>query len=267
MDEVIIALQHFVAPDDAVETLYTDNSRELIAGIKELGYRHQTSIEYVDSSKSFIEREVRNMLEGAGANLVQSGMPLQYWPLAIQHFVMAANTSDQLDSSLSSWELRFGEMFEGMLIPFGAKVLFWNNPNRANNTAGKLSPTSVEGVGYRTQPGHKWRGEYLVAKLEALDHHAENNSISIQGTKKVELLPGGFSFPLRVKRDWMEAIPDDPKLNLIESPNLIPLADADLAEYTPSQAPEGEPEQGGDEPEVEVLPYKPDTNAGRGPYS
>ena len=110
-DEVVIALQHFVAPDDAVEVIYTDNSRELIAGIKELGYRHQTSVEYVDSSKSFIEREVRNMLEGARTNLVQSGMPLQYWPLAIQHFAMATNTSDQLDSSPSPWELRFGEMF------------------------------------------------------------------------------------------------------------------------------------------------------------
>ena len=97
-DEVVAAHQQFVGPGDAVETIYTDNSRELIAGIKELGYRHQTPIEYVDSSKSFIEREVRNMLEGARANLVSQGLPLQYWPLAIQHFAMARNTSDQLDS-------------------------------------------------------------------------------------------------------------------------------------------------------------------------
>ena len=180
---------------------------------------------------------------------------------------MATNTSDQLDSSPSPWELRFGEMFEGMAIPFGAKVLFWNNPNRADNTAGKLSPTSVEGVflGYHVQPGHKWRGEYLVAKLEALDYHVEHNSLTTQRTKKIELLPGGFSFPLRVKQDRKEAIPDDPKLNLIESPNPIPLADADLAEYTPSEAPEGVPEQGGEEPELEVTAadkaedYKPDT--------
>ena len=83
----------------------------------------------------------------------------------------------------------------------------------------------MEGVflGYHVQPGRKWRGEYLVAKLEALDYHVEHNSLTIQRTKKVELLPGGFSFPLRVKQDRKEAIPDDPKLNLIESPNPIPL--------------------------------------------
>jgi hypothetical protein len=31
-----------------------------------------------------------------------------------------------------------------MHIPFGAKVLFWNNPKRVDNTAGELSPTSNE---------------------------------------------------------------------------------------------------------------------------
>lgn len=52
--------------------VYTDHSRELKAAIEQLGYRRQTSIEYVDSSKSFAEREMRHLLEGARANLVQS---------------------------------------------------------------------------------------------------------------------------------------------------------------------------------------------------
>lgn len=78
------AINHFVGPKDDVEVIYTDNSRELISAIQELGYRHQTSIEYVDSSKSFIEREIRQMLEGSRTNLVQSGLPLKMWPHAIQ---------------------------------------------------------------------------------------------------------------------------------------------------------------------------------------
>ena len=53
------ALNHFVNPKDGVETIYTDNSNELKAAIGDLGYRHQTSMEYVDSSKSFVEREIR----------------------------------------------------------------------------------------------------------------------------------------------------------------------------------------------------------------
>ena len=57
------AINHFVNGKDEVEVIYTDNSRELKAAIKELGYRRQTSIEYVDSSKSFVEREICQMLE------------------------------------------------------------------------------------------------------------------------------------------------------------------------------------------------------------
>ena len=45
---------------DEVEVLYTDNSRELKA-IEQLGY----SIEYVDSSKSFVEREIRHLFGGS----------------------------------------------------------------------------------------------------------------------------------------------------------------------------------------------------------
>ena len=139
-------LNHFIGPKDDVQVVYTDNSPELIRAIKDLGYRHQTSIEYVDSSKSFAEREVRQMLEGARSNLLQSGLPLKMWPLAMQHNATAANASPQLDGSDSPWQLRFGEEFPAMHIPFGARVLFWNNPKRLDNTSGKLSPTSNEGL-------------------------------------------------------------------------------------------------------------------------
>ena len=190
-------LNHFIGSKDDVQVVYTDNSPELIRAIKDLGYRHQTSIEYVDSSKSFAEREVRQMLEGARSNLLQSGLPLKMWPLAMQHHATAINASPQLDGSESPWQLRFGEEFPAMHIPFGAKVLFWNNPKRLDNTSGKLSPTANEGIflGYYIQPGHDWKGEYLVAKLEAADYHVNWGALTIQRTKRLELPSEGFIFP------------------------------------------------------------------------
>ena len=190
------ALNHFIGSKDDVQVVYTDNSPELIRAIKDLGYRHQTSIEYVDSSKSFIEREVRQMLEGARSNLLQSGLPLKMWPLAMQHHATAINASPQLDGSDSPWQLRFGEEFPAMNIPFGAKVLFWNNPKRADNTSGKLSPTSNEGIflGYHIQPGHDWKGEYLVAKLEAADYHVNWGAFTIQRTNVWNCRPRVSSF-------------------------------------------------------------------------
>ena len=96
-DSCVSAFNHFLSHKDEVGAVYTDNSRELIATIAELGYRHQTSIEYVDRSNSFVEREIWHMLEGTRTNLVQSGLPVRMWPLAMQHFSLAVNASPQLN--------------------------------------------------------------------------------------------------------------------------------------------------------------------------
>ena len=218
------AFNHFLSHKDEVGAVYTDNSRELIATIGELGYRHQTSTEYVDSSKSFVEREIRHMLEGTRTNLVQSGLPLQYWPMAMQHFSMAVNATPQLNGDDAPWKLHFDEDFPCLLIPFGAKILFWNNPKRVDNTSGKTSPTANDGIflGYHIQPGFAWKGEYLVAKLEALDYHAENGSITVQRARRVELIEGGFVFPLRALKEAKEPKPDRLADNVIADPRPIP---------------------------------------------
>lgn len=46
------------------------------------------------------------------------------WPMATQHFARAVNGSP--------WSLRYGDKFTGTLVPFGAKILFWNSPDRAD---------------------------------------------------------------------------------------------------------------------------------------
>ena len=148
------------------------------------------------------------MLEGTRTNLVQSGLPLQYWPMAMQHFSMAVNATPQLNGDDAPWKLRFEEDFPGQLIPFGAKILFWNNPKRVDNTSGKTSPTANDGIflGYHIQPGFAWKGEYLVAKLEALDYHAETGSITVQRARRVELIAGGFVFPSRTVLQTMSLL-------------------------------------------------------------
>ena len=223
-DSCVNAFNHFLSHKDEVGAVYTDNSRELIATISELGYRHQTSTEYVDSSKSFVEREIRHMLEGTRTNLVQAGLPLQYWPLAMQHFSTAVNATPQLNGDDAPWKLRFEEDFPGLLIPFGAKILFWNNPKRVDNTSGKTSPTANDGIflGYHIQPGFAWKGEYLVAKMEALDYHAENGSITVQRARRVELTGDSFVFPLRALKEAKEPKPDRLADNVIAEPRPIP---------------------------------------------
>ena len=148
-------LNHFIGSKEDVQVVYTGNSPELIGAIKDLGYRHQTSIEYVDSSKSFAKREVRQTLEGARSNLLQSGLPLKMWPLAMKHHATAINASPSLTAVNhrgNSGLVRSSLQCTFRLVPECCSGL---SPKRADNTAGKLSPTSNEGLflGYYIQPG------------------------------------------------------------------------------------------------------------------
>ena len=261
-------LNHLIGSKDDVQGVYTDNSPEQIRAIKDSGYRryrHQTSIEYVDSSKSFAEREVRQMLEGAHRNLLQSGLPLKVWPLAMQHHAAAINASPQLDGSESPWQLRFGEEFPALHIPFCAKVLFWNNPKRADNTAGKLSPTANEGLflGYHIQPGHDWKGEYLVAKLEAADYHVNWGALTLERTERLELPSERFTFPLKALIDSKSPQADRLKDQVIPpTPSAVPLVSSMLPppdlEYEPGTPlpADVEPERVRDEifPELRLSP-------------
>ena len=192
---------HFLRVKDEVGIVYSDNAPELIATMKKLGIRHNTSRQYVDKNKAVIEREIRTVLEGTRANLVQSGLPERYWPLASEHHCMALNTSARLDNGKVPWQLRFGEDFSGMRIPFGAKVLFWNNPKLKAPKISKFSPTAAEGIflGYHVQPGFIWQDEYLVAPLDKIEGALESNDLKVIRSKKVELLQGDFVFPFGVR--------------------------------------------------------------------
>ena len=71
------ACQHFTKPDDHVGIFYSDNAGEIAAAVKSMGWRHVLSQPYVSQSSGVIEREIRTILEGARANLFQSGLPVE----------------------------------------------------------------------------------------------------------------------------------------------------------------------------------------------
>ena len=174
------------------------------SAIEQLGY-HQTSIEYVDSSKSFVEREIRHLLEGARANLVQSGFPLSMWPFAIQHNAVATNILPQLNGNDSPWYLRFHKTFDE--VRYLSEQRYCSGTTRHERTIRQARlrqhQISNEGVflGYHIQPGFAWKGEFLVAKLEGLDYHIEHASLTVQRTKRIELPTDEFIFPMRLLKD------------------------------------------------------------------
>ena len=208
-DQVYENLLHFFAVEDEVGTVYSDNAPELEGAIARYGVRHNTSRPYVDESKAVVEREIRTILEGTRSNLLQAGLPDKLWPHAAQHHCMALNLSRRFDSGMIPWTERFGEDFVGKQIPFGARVLFWNNPKQNVTDSSKFAPKGEDGVfiGYHIQPGFVWKQEYLVAPLKGSREAIEHDDLKIVRAKRMELPIGDLEFPLASPEDFVAGLP------------------------------------------------------------
>ena len=68
----------------------------------------------------------------------------------------------------SAYERQQGEMFPGLVIPFGCRVYFKPSPISTKQPS-KFDSDACAGVfmGYVLDPGGKWSGEYYVAMLSA----------------------------------------------------------------------------------------------------
>ena len=100
-------------------------------------------------------------------------------------------------------EDRFGEGLSGLSIPFGAKVLSWNNPKENVTNASKFAPKGEGGIflGYHIQPGFIWRQEYIVAPLKGSREAMENDDLRTLRVKRMELPIGDLVFPLAAPED------------------------------------------------------------------
>ena len=191
--------QHLVKVEDKVGIVYSDNAPELETAVKQLGVRHNTSRAYVNENKAVIEREIRTILEGTGSNLTQANLPDHVWPLAAQHHAMALNISKRLDVGKIPWDDRFGDSFDGLVVPFAAKVIYWNNPKHNATGSSKFAPTGEEGIflGYHVQPGFIFKKEYLVTPVKGARKAIQDSNFKILRVKRMEVPDGDFVYPLQ----------------------------------------------------------------------
>ena len=146
-DSIVKAFKHFLKTSDLVGIVYTDNASEMLDAIEELGYKHQTSVEY----QYILPKRLLNgksapctILEGARSNLLQTNMPLSLWPYASKHHAMAINVVKQLNGGDSPRSLRFDNVFLGRRLPFGRLLFFWEGKYEPKR--GKFAPNAKIGV-------------------------------------------------------------------------------------------------------------------------
>ena len=118
------------AGNDPVRYLYTDCSQELNLIARMYSIPHDTSEPGDPQANGLAERHVQETKYGTASGLGQAGLPHGFWCYAMQHFEIVWNITKHQGRAKTPWELRFGAVFGGQVIPFGARVTFI--PNRAS---------------------------------------------------------------------------------------------------------------------------------------
>jgi hypothetical protein len=82
-------------------------------------------------TNGIIEREVQDMVSGTRTVLVAAGLPAYFWSLAAPCYMHLDNSMPHPSGRPSAGFQRFGEELSGMLIPFGAAVIFKPSPTES----------------------------------------------------------------------------------------------------------------------------------------
>ena len=78
------------------DKVYTDGSKEFEAGLRSLGYPHDTSTPYRPQSNGTAEQCVRKFKEGTRCALFQSGLSPIWWAEASKAYCFLRNITDKI---------------------------------------------------------------------------------------------------------------------------------------------------------------------------
>ena len=119
------SLQMFLEPNRKPKVIYTDNSLEFGKACEDLSWNHCTSTPQRSETNGIAERAVRRVKQGTSAVLWQSGPDEKWWADSMERSTFLRNIQDLLSVGKTPFERRFGEPFEGPIIPFGSLVEYY----------------------------------------------------------------------------------------------------------------------------------------------
>ena len=165
------SLQKFLEPDKNPKVIYTDKSMEFGKACEDLSWNHCTSTPHRSETNGIAERAVRRVKEGTSAVLLQPGLNECWWADSMPCYTYLRNVTDLFSDGKTPYERRFGQPFEGPIIPFGSLVEYHpitaKDQSRIHQFGKKVLPGLF--LGYALYAGGIWKGDVLIADLEELE--------------------------------------------------------------------------------------------------
>ena len=165
------SLQKFLEPNRKPKVTYTDNSLEFGKACEDLSWNHCTSTPHRSKTNGIAERAVRRVKEGTSAALLQSCLNEKWWADSMECYTCLRNVTDLLSDGKTPYERRFGQPFQGPIIPFGSLVEYYpisaKDQSRIRHFGRKVLPGLF--LGYDLYAGRIWKGDALVADIEELE--------------------------------------------------------------------------------------------------
>ena len=158
-------------PTGKTKVIHTDNSLEFGKACEDLSWNHCTSTPHRSETNGIAERAVRRMKEETSAVLLQSGLGENWWVDFMECYCYLRNTQDRLCDWKPPFERRFGEPYQGTIIPFGSLVEYHpistKDQSRIHQLGKKVLPEIF--LRYRLYAERIWKGDILVVDLEELE--------------------------------------------------------------------------------------------------
>ena len=181
------------------QVIHTDNSLEFGIACEDLSWNHCTSTPHRSETNGIAERAVRRVRKA----------PLLYccnqvWTKnggqILWNFSYLRNITDLSPDGKTPYERRFGQPFNGPIIPFGSLVEYHpitaKDQSRIHQFGKKVLPGLF--LGYALYAGGIWKGDVLIADLEELETMDASEIYSKRLNAKEVIFPkqGEFIFPI-----------------------------------------------------------------------
>ena len=119
------SLQKFLEPGRKPKVIYTDNSLEFGKACEDLSWNHCTSTPHRSETNGIAERAVRRVKEETSAVLLQSGLDENGGRIPRSVSAICETFKISCLMGRRPVERRFGQPFEGPIIPFGSLVEYY----------------------------------------------------------------------------------------------------------------------------------------------